>query len=268
MDSGAGPADLAPALRAWVETHFGLHFAPSQHDAFRARLERFCRDVGLTHGALHRSLLAGDRALVLRLAEAMSTNYTGFFREPEAFAFLGDVILPALPPGEAVRVWSAASSSGEEACSLATVLCERLGEDAHQRAQVLGTDLSDRQVRLAEEGVYAAPRLEALSPERRARFEPLGLGQWRAGASLRRLCTFRRLNLTQTPWPFAQRFHVIFLRNVLYYFAPQVRRAVIEACYDAAEPGGWLVTSFTEPMLDLETRWRQLRPAVFRKPVR
>ena len=82
--------------------------------------------------------------------------------------------------------------------------------------------------------------------------------EWLAGGTLAD-------RLTERPWPFEQRFHVTFLRNVLYYFAPPTRRAVVEACFDAAEPGGWLVTSLTEPMLDLVTRWTQVRPGVFRR---
>jgi chemotaxis protein methyltransferase CheR len=258
--------DVAAALRTWVETHFGIRFAPGQEDSFNSRLDSFCRTQHATREELQRRLSGGDRALVLGLAEAMSTNYTTFFREPELFTFLGDTILPTLPATEPARLWSAAASSGEEAYSLAMFLQERLGESAaSSRVRILGTDISERHVRSAEQAIFSTQKLEQLDPSRRRMFDPLGIGQWRARASLRQMCTFRRLNLTQASWPFEQRFHVIFLRNVLYYFAPPMRRAVVEACYDAAEPGAWLITSLTEPMLDMSTRWSQLRPAIFRK---
>ena len=267
MDSLA-PIDpqVVAALRTWVETHFGIRFAPGQEDSFSSRLAVFCRGQRATHEEVYRRLTSGDRTLVLRLAEAVSTNYTTFFREPDIFKFLGDTILPTLPSNEPSRIWSAAASSGEEAYSLAIFLQERLGEvDAAARVRILGTDISERHVRSAEEGIFSTLKLEQLEDRRRLFFEPLGVGQWRARASLRQMCTFRRMNLTQAVWPFEQRFHVIFLRNVLYYFAADVRRTVIEACYDAAEPGAWLVTSLTEPMLDMSTRWEQVQPAIFRK---
>jgi chemotaxis protein methyltransferase CheR len=261
--------EVVATLRRWVETHFGIRFAPGQEDSFGSRLEGYCRAHAITAEALQGRLSGGDRALVLGLAEAMSTNYTTFFREPEIFTFLGETILPTLPTQEPARFWSAASSSGEEAYSLAIYLQERLGEmAASARVRILGTDISERHVRSAEEGIFSTQKLEQLDPSRRRSFDPLGIGQWRASASLRRMCTFRRMNLTQPTWPFEQRFHVIFLRNVLYYFAASMRRSVVEACYDAAEPGAWLITSLTEPMLDMSTRWSQLRPAIFRKEAR
>jgi chemotaxis protein methyltransferase CheR len=269
VDQATVDSDVLAALRAWVETHFGIRFAPGQEDSFGSRLDTFCRIHRATREELHGRLRGGDRLLVLGLAEAISTNYTTFFREPEIFTFLGETILATLPRTEPARFWSAASSSGEEAYSLAIFLQERLGEAAaSSQVRILGTDISERHVRSAEEGIFSTQKLDQLDPSRRALFDPLGIGQWRARASLRRMCTFRRLNLTQPTWPFEQRFHVIFLRNVLYYFAASMRRAVVEACYDAAEPGAWLITSLTEPMLDMSTRWSQLRPAIFRKDAR
>jgi chemotaxis protein methyltransferase CheR len=82
---------------------------------------------------------------------------------------------------------------------------------------------------------------------------------------LRELCTFRRMNLTQFPWPFENRFHIIFLRNVLYYFERPIRPRILECCYDVSVPGGWLLTSLTEPMLDIKTRWRRVAPAIYQR---
>jgi chemotaxis protein methyltransferase CheR len=259
--------DVVAATRTWVETHCGIKFAPEQDTFFRARLEGLCRREDATLKAVYARLLAGDRALVLRVAEAVSTNYTEMFRERETFELLAKTILPALPPGQ-VRIWSAAASSGEEAYSIAIVAQEAFGEaGAAERVRVLGTDLSERHVRAAETGIFGSQRLALLDPARRACFRPAGLDLVVARASLRAMCTFRRMNLTQSTWPFEQRFHVIFLRNVLYYFDAPTRRRVVESCYDAAEPGAWLVTSFTEPMLDLATRWHPIGPATFRKVV-
>jgi chemotaxis protein methyltransferase CheR len=256
--------DVLFAIQRWVETHCGIRFAPEQENFFRTRIDALCRTERLSLGELHARLLHGDRTLILRVAEAVSTNYTEFFREGESFDFFAKVILPAMPGP--VRIWSAAASSGEEAYSLAIVASQTLGEaQAAERVRILGTDLSERHVQAAESGIFAAERMTKLTPTQRAWFDPAGLGHFRAHAALRRMTTFRRLNLTQGAWPFEQRFHVIFLRNVLYYFDAPTRQRVVEACYDAAEPGAFLVTSFTEPMLDLCTRWTQLRPATFVK---
>ena len=257
--------EVLVALEAWVRASFGITYTPDQRGLFAARIAGCCRDHGGDPMQLLAQVTSGDRAATRRLAEAVSTNHTLFFREDEVFDYLRAEIVPSLPPGP-LRFWSAAASSGDEAYSLAITMLEQLGASASARVRILGTDLSERQVRAAEQAVYPVVQLQRLTAARRARwFRPAGLGQFTLVPEVRALCTFRRMNLTERPWPFEQRFHVTFLRNVLYYFAPPTRRAVVEACFDAAEPGGWLVTSVTEPMLDLVTRWTQVRPGVFRR---
>ena len=84
-------------------------------------------------------------------------------------------------------------------------------------------------------------------------------------APCRGIVTFRRLNLTRAPWPFTQRCHVIFLRNVLYYVEREAREQIMASTWDHAEPGAWLITSLTEPLFDVKTRWQAVRPAIYRK---
>jgi chemotaxis protein methyltransferase CheR len=98
-----------------------------------------------------------------------------------------------------------------------------------------------------------------------AHFEQAGELRVRVRASVASMCVFRRMNLIQMPWPFQQRFHIVFLRNVLYYFDPAMRQQVVDACFEATEPGGWLVTSLTEPIIDAPRSWARLGPGIFRK---
>ena len=79
------------------------------------------------------------------------------------------------------------------------------------------------------------------------------------------MCTFRRLNLKAAPYPFAKGFNVIFCRNVLYYFDRQHQFQILEQLYDVTEPGGWLLTSLTEVVRDLGTRWQPVTNAVYRR---
>lgn len=257
--------EVLQALRQWVKTHFGIVFTEDQHDLFRTRIEGFCRELGVGAEVVLARTISGDRALMLRLAEAVSTNHTFFFREGEIFTHFSQEVLNGFTDGP-LRIWSAACSSGDEAYTLAMLCRERFGEDARARVKILGTDISERQLRAAEQGFFPLHQLGQLPGDRLGRwFRPAGLGQYQVAEELRKMCTFRRLNLTQPPWPFEQKFHVIFLRNVLYYFEPPTRRRIIEACHEIAEPGAWLITSLTEPMLDLVTSWAPVRPAVYRK---
>lgn len=259
VDSG-----VISALREWVNTHFGIAFHPEQEQHLRDCVETLCNEVRLDPQTLLGEVRGGRRTLTLKLAEAVSTNYTYFFREPQMFEFFQRSILPVVR-GE-LRVWSAATSGGDEAYSIAIACREHFGDSMRAPVRILGTDISARQIRLAEEGIYPRQHLESLAPERVERyFRPAGLNQYAVRPEVKELCTFRRLNLTHFPWPFEQRFHVIFLRNVLYYFDKATCEAVLEACFQAAEPGAWLITSVTEPLVDVSTRWTPLSVGLFRR---
>lgn len=259
-----GDAGVLDLLRAWVRTHFGIQYSEDQRPIFASRIESVCLQLGRDAVSLLAALHAGDRAAAMRLAEAVSTNHTYFLREAEVLEVFAQEILPSLAKPDA-RVWSAAASSGDEAYTLAILAAERM-PDVQRRLSILGTDISQRQIRTAEEGIYPTHQIAPLGAARGARwFRPVGLGQHQIAPELRQLCTFRRMNLTQLPWPFERRFDVIFLRNVLFYFDRATRQRIVDACFDVAEPGAWLLTSLTEPMLDVVTRWTQVRPAIYRK---
>lgn len=260
----AQPHATLQALREWADRHVGIQFKPEQYELFEMRLRSLADDLGVDLDTLAVRVYSGDRATVIRLAEAVSTNHTFFFREPEMFDLLGQEILPSLADAAQIRIWSAACSSGDEAYSIAICAHERLGDRAG-RVRVLGTDISERQVRAAERGLYPLHQLVGVGPRLRDCFTSVGVGHFEVLQKYRDMCMFRRMNLTLYPWPFEQAFHVIFLRNVLYYFAPDVCQRVLDTCYDFAEPGAWLITSLTEPMVDVQTRWSRVRPAVFRK---
>lgn len=267
MPTPVPPMDgqLLEPLRTWVRSHFGISFTADQTHLLSERTRAFCLTQQLDVSVLLTRLLDMDRQLILRFAEAMSTNHTFFFREPEMFGVLANTVLPSMK-GMPLRIWSAAASSGEQAHSLSMLLHEQWGAERAAACRILGTDISERQLRTAEAGIYGPLQLNGLGPERLARWMiPMGLGQQRVCDPVRDLCTYRRLNLTQHPWPFEQRFHLILLRNVLYCFEPEVRLRIVEACHDVAEPGAWLITSLTEPLMDVKTRWTSVAPAVFRK---
>lgn len=258
--------DIYSQLRLWIKRHLGIVYTADQNQQLVDRLKRFAASKRLTPETLLEALQRGDSALTCELAEVMSTNYTFFMREPETLDFLRDHVLPAYPEGE-LRIWSAATSSGDEAYSAAICCLERFGPEARQRVKILGTDISQRQIDFAEAGIYPAEQLTRIDATRRTLwFTPIDNGRrFQVRPVVHELCTFRRMNLTQIPWPFERRFQVILLRNVLYYLERPMCQRVLEACYDVTAPGGWLITSITEPIMDIKTRWRRVAPAIYRR---
>ena len=249
----------------WLRERCGIDYRDNKRELLEHRMQRVCARARLDSMAelAERLEHGADNALQLAVLHGASTNHTYFYREPQVLEFFAQVIVPTLPRD--ARLWSAAASSGDEAYSVAMLACEALGADAAALA-ILGTDISAVMIEAAERGVYPAARVEALPPALRERYlQPCGDGQWRVRKALRAMCTFRRLNLKAAPLPFKRNFHVVFCRNVLYYFDRAQQRATVEAIFDVTEPGGWLLTSVTEPLRDLDTRWVQVQGGIYRK---
>lgn len=256
-------------LRQWIVTCTGLDFPEKKRASLYRRLSALCWKLGIPNlEEVVRQLreetspqLAGD------IVWTVSTSHTFFFREPEVLQHLTQTILPQLPTEGTWRIWSAAAASGDEAYTVAMLFAEALGfKRALEKIAILGTDISPPMIEAAEHGVYVDRNLEMMPQSLRKRyFQPVGLGQWRVIPELKQMCTFRRLNLQSAPWPFGKPFHVILCRNVFYYFDLAHQQQLAERLYDAAEPGGWLLTSVTETLYNVSTRWRKVGAGLFRK---
>jgi chemotaxis protein methyltransferase CheR len=257
------------AIRQWIYDHIGLHYPERKYALLYHRLKKLCWRLRIPSlKALDYHLQKQDfPGLAREVAQAASTNHSYFFREEKVLQFFRNQILPTLPAEDRCRLWSAACASGEEVYTVAIILAEALGSARVQnQVAILGTDIDHRMIEQAEQGTYREQDLEKVAERLRKRyFRRTGTGQWCVESELRQMCTFRRLNLMSVPWPFRHGFHVILCRNVLYYFDLEHQRDLAERLYDVALPGGWLVTSVTEPVQSLGTRWRPVASGVYRK---
>lgn len=255
-------------IRGWLSQRCGIHYPEHKMELLRQRLSRVQRAFSVeTLSDLSRKLSTdASHELQLAVMHAASTNHTYFFREPEVLDEFRARILPALAQRDEIRIWSAACSTGEEAYTLAILIAEDHGLSALRRTAILGTDISAPVVDQAEAGLFAEQRLERIPPDlRRKYFEPAGLSQFRVRAELRDCCTFRQMNLKTTPYPFRKAFQTVFCRNILYYFEPADQLATLNSISDVTEANGWLVTSVTENIRDLPSRWQSVANGIYRK---
>ncbi|MGX0974924.1 chemotaxis protein methyltransferase CheR [Roseovarius sp. MBR-51] len=255
-------------LREWLSQRCGITFAPSKTDLLRQRMDRVLRRFNLPDlNRLAQELnKAGAQEVQLAVLHAASINHTYFFREIEVLDQFMDLALPELQTRPEFRFWSAASSTGEEAYTLAIMLASRLGPSALNRTHILGTDISDPVVERAELGIFPRRQFSQTDPQVVQRwFQPTGIDQYRVAPELRKVCTFRRMNLKATPYPFTRPFQAVFCRNVLYYFDRADQAATVNALYDVVEPGGWLVTSVTESVRQLGTLWEPVATGLYRR---
>ena len=255
-------------IRDWLSQRCGLSYSDKKRDLLTHRLNRVLARFAFSDLDALAAQLKDDDAVELQLAviHAASTNHTFFFREPQTLDFFRDHILAPMSQ-KGLRIWSAAASSGDEAYTLAIMATQMMGPLAASRIVILGTDISLPAIAGAEAGIYGPSHLEHLPPDILERyFVPAGMGQYQVIPSIRHMCMFRRLNLKVAPYPFRKGFHAVFCRNVLYYFERPHQVQILEQLYDATEPGGWLLTSVTEVVRDLRTRWQPVTSGVYRRP--
>lgn len=203
-----------------------------------------------------------------RIVESLTINETSWFRDREPFAALTEVVLPEVlkdAPGRPIRVWSAASSSGQEPYSIAIQLDKALppGRDF----QILATDLSTEMVARASAGLYNQLEINRglPAPDLVRYFQRAG-ADWQVTDKLRRKITFQQLNLS-LPLPAMQPFDVVFLRNVLIYFSPETKRQILARVRKVLRPGGWLQLGAAETTVGIDAAFERVpvgRTAIYR----
>ncbi|MBI5017383.1 MAG: protein-glutamate O-methyltransferase CheR [Deltaproteobacteria bacterium] len=234
----------------------GLVFEGGQSHLFRRRVERRAEDLGYPSAAAYVSGLAarGDAELDL-LVELLTVNETYFFREEEHFHAVVGELWPSWARGGhgPIRVWSAGSSIGCEAYTLAILLREKGLVGAGRPApEILATDINRRVLEEAQAALYGEFSLRNTSAYFRSKyFRPEGQ-QVRLVPEVASMVTFRKLNLLTLEGSMpAGGFHVIFCRNVLIYFDVAAKRRTIEALVKALRPGGVLIVGRSESLFNV-----------------
>lgn len=248
--------------------HIGFRFPDNKLQLVSARLASRLRGLGLdTYQAYTRFLQspAGEQEMQFAL-ELITTNETYFFREPEHFVFLRDVVLPPLRRSrKPVRAWSGACSRGQEAYSMAMVLANDLG--LHSDWQVIGTDISEKVLRNAQQALYSMQESEHIAGHDLKSYCLRGFdeyeGQFLVGRPLRRHVNFQRINLMKSLPPDLTGFDVVFLRNVMIYFENVRKDELIEQIAPRIKPGGYLIVGHAESMSVRGSGFTQLRPSIY-----
>lgn len=229
---------------------------PSRDYLFDARLSKVLRNEGLSRLDELVGKLRTQKNPILEntVAEAMTINETSFFRDRRPFDLLHEELLPRLIEARrrtrTLRFWSAACSTGQEAYSLAMLLLEHFPMLIGWTLCIEGTDLSAEVVARARAGRYHRIEINRGLPARFVvrYFDHVG-EDWIIKPEVRKLCNFRQANLCGPTLPFhrsGDRFDVIFLRNVMLYFAQDTRRTLLDGVHHLLEPDGILFLGSSE----------------------
>lgn len=243
---------LTSAKKALVTGRLGKRLA-------HHRLESF--------GEYFRLLKSGQQPQEVQMAvDLLTTNETYFFRESKHFDFLRQQALAARNRPQMFRVWSAASSSGEEAYSIAMVLTDCLESTPWE---VLGTDISTRVLQGAARALYSMERARHIPANYLQRFCLKGRdeheGSLLVNRQVRSRVRFRQVNLNTT-LPDLGPFDIIFLRNVMIYFNNETKRQVVSRVLCTLKPGGHFCVGHSESLNDVSQAVEAVAPSIYQKP--
>jgi chemotaxis protein methyltransferase CheR len=243
-------------LRGVVMEQSANRIDPSRNALFDTRLTPIARLSGATSLEDFVNMLkAGKPAHLHRaVAEAMTVNETSFFRDIGPFEMLRKVVLPRMIEQQMerrrLRIWSAASSTGQEAYSLAMSLAEYFPEIAQWDIKIIGTDISRHVVDYAQKGRYRRLEVNRGLPARMLLKYMVRDGEeWEVVPRIRSMCEFRYANLC-APMPQLPVFDLVMLRNVLLYFSQRDRRTLFGEIYHKIARDGYLVLGNAEQAED------------------
>lgn len=270
---GAGPlvlkANEFDTIAALARSEFGLELGKGKEQLVASRLGKVMRQLNFTTFRDYYRHVQADRSgdALVAFIDALTTNHTSFFREQAHFDFLQSRVF-AECGRDPMRIWSAASSTGEEPYTIALTAREYFGTQSSSLPQILATDISTRVLETARRGMYRAERFEGKIAPWLKKHLLLGSGRWdgwyRMRPEILSMVEFRRLNLIE-PLPDLGLFQVIFCRNVMIYFSRETQAQLVNRLAACLLPGGYLFVGHSESLTGIHHDLQQMQPAVYRK---
>lgn len=257
-----------------ISGHSGIQLADKHMRMLENRIRRRVQDLGLKSFGDYLLLVRDDQTgrELLTLIDAVTTNFTSFFRDPRQFEhFRGELEKRVAERPERIRIWSAACSTGEEIYTLIMVALRAIGEKTvDETMRFLATDIAPSVLQQASEGIYRRQQVERIAPEYQEFFEATDDAEerdlYQVDSSIRERVIFRRLNLCDHQWQVPGEVDFIFLRNVLIYFDVPTQKRILANCASKLRRGGLLYLGASESVRDLIPSLSPVEASVFRRP--
>ena len=262
------------SIRDLVYQRFGITLSDQKKNLVVSRLQKKLKEHGCKTFKEYYDKLISDKTndLITELANQITTNHTFFFREPDHFDFFRSDILPWMikehkaKNDNDLRIWCAAASSGEEPYTLIITLLEHFGVDyKNWNCGLLATDVSEKALAAAIGGVYVPARLQGVPPAILNKyFKKVPEGHM-VTDQLKKEVTYRKFNLMNKTLPFKKKFDCIWCRNVMIYFDAPTKHELVNRMYNSTVNGGYLLIGHSETLERSQTKWKYVKPAVYRK---
>jgi chemotaxis protein methyltransferase CheR len=274
-------ADLSPKSFArfaeFITGELGIKMPETKLTMIQSRLLRRVRELRLRSVEEYGDYFfsSANREERDHFINAVTTNKTDFFREPQHFDFLKETVLARslagkLAAGARLQLWSAGCSSGEEPYTLAMVLSEQGEPGRRVEFSILATDVSTKVLEEARKGIYQEAQVAPVPVELRQKYllrsRDSSEQRVRIRPELRARVSFHRLNFMDQDYRLSDVFDVIFFRNVMIYFDKSTQEAVLNRMCRHLAPGGYLFVGHSESLTGLNIPVVQVRTSIFRKP--
>jgi chemotaxis protein methyltransferase CheR len=240
----------------------GVDLSSYKRPQMERRIRSFAEHQRITTLEQYLGQLQADPAALDRFLDRVTINVSELFRNPEQYETLRRAVLPELPTGGKVKIWSAGCSYGAEAYTLACLAHETYG--AGVRTQIVGTDIDKRVVARAQRGRFSKEDARSVPAATLKRFFTIDGDGFQAAPDLQRLCSFRTGDLLRDRYE--QGFDLILCRNVVIYFTEATRNQVHTSLAKALRPGGYLMVGATERVTNPGEIGLELKhPFIYRK---
>ena len=249
-----------------IYDHAGISLTQAKQDMVYSRLARRLRETGSkTFDAYITMLERGNKPEWEKFVNSLTTNLTSFFREPHHFPILSEH-LKKLQGKSSINIWCAAASTGEEPYSIAMTVFETFNS-YNAPVSIIATDLDTNVLATAAKGVYAYDRVEKLPPERLNRFFTKGTGldqgSFLVRPELRKMITFRRINLLEPNWSVRAPLDALFCRNVMIYFDKPTQHKILTRFAPLMEKNGLLFAGHSESFMHSADLFRSKGKTVY-----
>jgi len=212
---------------------------------------------------------------IMHFIDAITTNETYFFRHETDFDFLRTTVIPEvekrqLARNKNIKIWSSASSTGEEPYSIAMTVAEALDEIPGWNIQILASDINTTVLSNAEKAVYGPYAVSRLNNyainkyfDRQKPATPAGEEKYLVKPHYKKMVKFKRHNLKESMN--VMKFDCIFCRNVLIYFDNESKTQVIQNLYNALNDGGYLILGHAESLMRIKSNFKYVRPSIYKR---
>jgi chemotaxis protein methyltransferase CheR len=264
-------------LAGLIHSQIGIRMPDTKRMMVEGRLRKRVRVLGMPGVEAYCRHLFEENGLdaeLVHVIDAITTNKTDFFREPEHFKFLRETALPQFLADRRggkplIKLWSSACSNGAEPYTIAMVMAKAATAVPKYDYAILGTDICTEVLDHAERAVYSEEMIAGVPPDMQdyvMRSRNPARKEYRIVPELRRLVSYQRLNLMDAAYRIDRDVDAIFCRNVLIYFDKPTQQAVLERLRSHLRPGGYLFLGHSESMAGTSLRMKQVAPTVFVRP--